>query len=206
MKNIIVLTTIIFFSLLMLASCVESKKSNEVIAVTKEIVDTIAKVEVDYLEAGKQMAMQTKSSLAKHLVEAIGEKGPDGAVEFCNIKAIPITDSMSIALDASIKRVSDKPRNPNNQANKTELYYIKQWQDAKTKGQNLAPQVTEIDGKMVGYYPIITNQMCMQCHGKPKADITPATLTKINKLYTNDKAKGYNLDEIRGIFVVEMKK
>ena len=67
-------------------------------------------------------------------------------------------------------------------------------------------KVSEINGKMVGYYPIVTNQMCLQCHGKAYKDINDATLNKINKLYPNDQATGYLENELRGIFVVEMNK
>jgi hypothetical protein len=46
--------------------------------------------------------------------------------------------------------------------------------------------------------------MCLQCHGKPNVDINEATLGQIEKLYPNDKAVGYGLNELRGIWVVEM--
>ncbi len=162
--------------------------------------------EMDYLKTGKELALQTKASLAKYLVSALGENGSAGAVEFCNTKAIAITDSMSLALGAHIKRVSDQPRNPVNTANEAELAYIKKWKEAKVNGKDKAPIVTEIAGKMVGYYPIITNQMCMQCHGKPGIDINAATLKKIKQLYPADQAIGYAENEIRGIFVVDMNK
>ena len=187
--------------MLVIGSCGDIKKAED--TKTEEIGETKSQ-EVNYLDAGQQLAMKTKSSLASHLVAAIGEKGPEGAVEFCNIKAIPNTDSMSLELNAHIKGVSDKPRNPANQANEAELAYIKAWKEAKAKGLKFAPKVIEINDKMVGYYPIITNEMCMQCHGKPNSDIKASTLENINNLYPNDMATGYKLDEIRGIFVVEM--
>ena len=48
--------------------------------------------------------------------------------------------------------------------------------------------------------------MCLQCHGQLKTEILPETLSKINKLYPNDLATGYKIDELRGIWDVEMKK
>jgi hypothetical protein len=44
----------------------------------------------------------------------------------------------------------------------------------------------------------------MQCHGSENDQITQETLAKINELYSNDKATGYNVGELRGIWVVEM--
>ncbi|MBL0308568.1 MAG: DUF3365 domain-containing protein [Bacteroidetes bacterium] len=113
---------------------------------------------------------------------------------------------MSLVLEAKIKRVSDQPRNTANAANEAELSYIKKWKEAKMIGEEQPPTVTEIDGKMVGYYPIITNQMCLQCHGKPNVEINTATLRRIKQLYPTDQAIGYAENEIRGIFVVEMNK
>jgi cytochrome c551/c552 len=160
----------------------------------------------NYEDLGRNVANETKANLGKNLMAAIKEKGAAGAVEFCNTRAIPITDSMSVVLNTKVKRVSDKPRNPSNQANADELAYIESWKTAKTKGEQVAPLIAERNGKMVGYYPIETNAMCLQCHGTPEKQITPETLSKIKKLYPADKAVGYGENEIRGIFVVEMDK
>jgi hypothetical protein len=48
--------------------------------------------------------------------------------------------------------------------------------------------------------------MCLQCHGKPGTDISEATTAKLRQLYPNDKATGYGINELRGIWVVEMNK
>ena len=54
----------------------------------------------------------------------------------------------------------------------------------------------------VFYAPITTNSMCLQCHGSEK-DIKPATLAKIKSLYPNDKAIGYQENEMRGLMVIK---
>jgi hypothetical protein len=68
----------------------------------------------------------------------------------------------------------------------------------------MKPQLKNIDGRQTAYYPILTNKMCLQCHGDLEKDITKNTLNKINQLYPKDKATGYKENEIRGIWVVEM--
>jgi len=206
MKKIVVVPTILFTSLILLGSCNGNQESNQTDNKTEKPVDSVPLAEIDYLEIGKDLTMQTKTALSDQLISAITERGADGAVEFCNIQAIPITDSMALVLDAKIKRVSDRPRNPFNMANKAELDYIKKWKDGNAIGEEQKPIVTEIDGKMVGYYPIVTNQMCLQCHGKPEKEINMATHKNIKKLYPTDLATGYGENEIRGIFVIEMNK
>jgi hypothetical protein len=201
MRRFLIVNIFLIVGTLILISCNQKDASK-----TDHNAEIEVKKEINYLEVGKELALETKSNLGQNLARAITEKGPEGAVEFCNIKAIPITDSMSLLLGAKIKRVSDQPRNPDNQANDVELAYIKKWKDAHANGVDLSPMITEVDQKMIGYYPIITNPMCMQCHGTPGKDINSATLAKIKNLYSTDKATGYNLEELRGIFVVEMNK
>ncbi|NUM51814.1 MAG: DUF3365 domain-containing protein [Flavobacteriales bacterium] len=162
--------------------------------------------EINYEDLGRNIANETKANLGKNLMAAVKKKGAAGAVEFCNTRAIPITDSMAVVLNATIKRVSDKPRNPINQANENELEYIENWRIAKTKGEKYSPKIFELNSKIVGYYPIETNEMCMKCHGIPKKQINTQTLSAIKKLYPNDKAFGYAENEIRGIFIVIMEK
>lgn len=201
MRRFLIVNIFLIVGTLILISCNQKDASK-----TDHNAEIEVKKEINYLEVGKELALETKSNLGQNLARAITEKGPEGAVEFCNIKAIPITDSMSLLLGAKIKRVSDQPRNPDNQANDVELSYIKKWKDAHANGVDHSPMITEVDQKMIGYYPIITNPMCMQCHGTPGKDINLATLAKIKNLYSTDKATGYNLEELRGIFVVEMNK
>lgn len=203
MKKSIIISSSLALAMLALYSCSDNTPAEKS---TNEVASIEAVAPIDYLKMGKELAMQTKANLGKNLITAMSEKGADGAVEFCNTKAIPITDSMSLVLGAKIKRVSDQARNPNNQANDAELDYIKNWKAAKASGKEHAPLLTEIDGKMVGYYAITTNDMCLKCHGAPNKEINMATLKKIKTLYPKDLATGYGTDEIRGIFVVEMDK
>ncbi|HBY68813.1 MAG TPA: cytochrome c family protein, partial [Flavobacteriaceae bacterium] len=58
------------------------------------------------------------------------------------------------------------------------------------------------NGHNTFYYPITTNSMCLQCHGIPNKTIQPEVLTTIIDLYPNDKAIGYNINEVRGIWVL----
>lgn len=160
--------------------------------------------ELTPLEKGQKIAMQTKAILGKNLLTAINAKGTDYAVDFCSTRAITLTDSMALALGAKVKRVSDQNRNPLNAANDRELAYITEAKATLADGKKLMPKLIDEDGKTIGYYPIMTNGMCLQCHGKQATDIKSSTLAKIHEAYPNDKAIGYASEELRGIWVVEM--
>jgi len=158
----------------------------------------------DYLKSGQKLAMSTKAILGKNLLGAINKYGTAGAVDFCNTRAIALTDSMANALNVVIKRVSDQPRNPENLAQNHEADFIEKAKHELSEKGKVSPTVLDIDGKKVGFYPIITNDMCMQCHGEPNEQIEATTLAKLNELYPDDKAQGYAANQLRGIWVVEM--
>lgn len=157
---------------------------------------------VDYSDIGLKYALSTKAQLGKNLMKAIQEKGPVGAVEFCKIEAMKITDSMSVMHNAIIKRVSDKARNPKNMANAKELGHITAFKESLKVGSDIDPIIKEIDGEIQFYYPITTNTMCLQCHGTPNEQVTSETLTALTALYPSDKALGYNVNEVRGIWSI----
>lgn len=157
-----------------------------------------------YLEQGQQYALQTQSVLGKNLMQAVQAGGPAHALTFCNEQAIPLTDSMSSELGVSLKRVSDRNRNPDNAASEAELAYIKDAKTAIAEGNMPTGDVQLTGEKIVGYYSILTNDLCLNCHGEPGQDITEETLRAINTYYPEDKAVGYRANQLRGIWVVEM--
>ena len=159
-----------------------------------------------YDERGLKYALSTKSELGKNLMGKIQKEGTLAALKFCNIKAHPLTDSMSIVHKATIKRVSDKPRNPKNVSNNIENGYINIFkEDARLLKESKLIVVESLDNVEV-YYPIKTNNMCLQCHGKPGEEIKSSTLTQIHKLYPQDLAFGYSENQVRGIWSVTFNK
>ncbi len=158
----------------------------------------------DYLEAGRQLAMETKSVLGRNLLQALQQGGPDHAVDFCSTRALTLTDSMAAQLGAGIRRVSDRNRNPANAAGPAELEYILDARAQIEAGQKPAPRVREHAGGATGYYPITTDAMCLACHGAPEQDISPSTLALIRERYPDDRATGFAEGDLRGIWVVDM--
>lgn len=161
--------------------------------------------EGDYLGLGRHIVMSTKKQLGKNLKNAIKTKGTKEAVGFCNANAFLIVDSMATTFNANIVRISDKNRNENNLANRQESAYILKYQNQLDKKEELKPILVETDDLATFYMPIVTNDMCLQCHGSGD-DIESDVLSQIQKLYPKDKAIGYGINQIRGIWRVEIKK
>lgn len=135
----------------------------------------------------------------------IQKKGTVEALEFCNEKAYPLTDSMAVKFNATIKRVSDKPRNIKNKATIKEVEIINQYKKMVADKSDIKPITETIDGKTQFYYPIVTNSMCLQCHGTPNKQIKPVTLEKLAMLYPKDKAQNYDVNQVRGIWNITFK-
>ncbi len=190
----------IIFSLGLLAAIILLAQCTDQSTEQAELSDSERAV---YLEQGQQYALRTQSVLGKNLMQAVQTGGAAHALTFCNEQAIPLTDSMSAQLGVSLKRVSDQNRNPVNAASEAELAYIKDAKMAIAEG-NMPAGVVRLTGeKVVGYYPILTNDLCLNCHGDPGQDITEETLQAIHAHYPEDKAVGYRANQLRGIWVVE---
>ena len=162
--------------------------------------------DLTYEERGLKYALGTKAELGKNLMGTIQKKGTLAAVEFCNVKAYPLTDSMSVVYNANIKRVSDKPRNPENQANSKELQHINTFKKVISDKQEPKAILEETDGEVTFYYPITTNSMCLQCHGTPNKELDMEAYKTIKALYPKDMAIGYDVNEVRGIWRVNFNK
>lgn len=194
--------TATFLIFLLLASC-GSKNQEKENHSTKQEATKPSDNDTDFkqqAERGKSYAMGTGKVLIKNLIQALEKKGTVKALAFCNEQAYPLTDSMAVKFKATIKRVSDKPRNQKNTANEKERHIIDKYKKALGEKQNLKPVLEESGGKMQFYAPIVTNAMCLQCHGTPTTQIKPDVMSKIATLYPQDQAKGYKANQVRGIW------
>ena len=157
---------------------------------------------VDYRKEGMDYAMAVQGALGKTLQGKIKETGTAGAIEFCNVRALAITDSVARTLGASISRITDQPRNPQNRANAEEMKFISNFRAELAAGQAPEPLIVRQDSLIYFYYPILTNNLCLQCHGKRDSDIAPEVYQKLEILYPEDKAVAYSANQLRGLWKV----
>jgi len=188
MKKIISLIVLVVFF-----SCKQAtEKYEEITNSEKEDFEAIG---MEYIAATQQL-------LGGNLVNAIQEGGLIHALEFCNIEAIQLTSKFEKEYNVDIKRVSDRNRNPDNAASASEKTLIENFGKLLAKGEKPEPVVmTEGTVKRL-YFPILTNAMCLQCHGKPET-INPEVLQKIKQLYPDDLALGYDVNEVRGLWRID---
>lgn len=184
-------------------SCSEKKSDQN--QVEKNIQYVSGPDELTYRRIGQEVVDSVQTTLKVNLVKAMQEGGPVNAVEFCNVEAMPITASYSGKYNTTVKRVSDKNRNPNNAASNYELAVMEDFRQTMASGKPALPKVAiDADGKKHFYAPIFTGGVCLTCHGNPK-NMQPELVSVLDSLYPNDKAKGYAVDELRGIWSVKFK-
>lgn len=192
MKNIISSGAMVFL-LTFLFACSNKKEQNEIPPETYD----------QYMKMGGRISGEAQAVLLTVVSDALQQGGAEYAVGFCNLQASSIVDSLSRKHNATIGRVSKKNRNPeNNLKNDKEK---KLWKDmAKAlKAGHAHDTLLMTDNQLIFYRPIITLMPgCLECHGTPGEKILPSTLEKIQTLYPEDKATGYELNEFRGLWKI----
>ncbi|MCO6497862.1 MAG: DUF3365 domain-containing protein [Chitinophagaceae bacterium] len=162
----------------------------------------------EYLSLGNDIASQSQKALLAKVTQAIADSGITGAVAFCSENAIPITESLSKEFSIEIKRVSDRNRNPDNalltDTDLTAMSLISLMMEEDNGSEPFSKHVALQENNYLYYYKAIPLGMptCLNCHGNKDTDIASETLKLIEKKYPNDKATGYQLGELRGLWKI----
>lgn len=156
------------------------------------------------LQAGDSIAMQAQKTLVGALMKQLNEQGSTAALSFCNVHAIPLTDSLSRRFKCHIQRISEKNRNPDNApATDQDRAVLQQYSEQHGAGQPLKSVVKTEQGKPVCYKPImVAMPACLQCHGTPGADISSETAQLLGEKYPADRATGYKQGDFRGAWKI----
>jgi len=186
MKNIISIVPFLF--LFIFFGCSEKPKPE----ITENIKSGLRKDAKDFME-----------SLKTILVKEMQTNGIAAAVSVCSDTAQLLTNNYGIKKGIYIKRVSFKNRNENDAPNKIEAEALKMFEDLKQKGELKETteyfKTIEDNGvtSVVYLKPIFVQAPCLSCHGSIDQiglDVKQILQTK----YPNDKATGYQLDDLRG--------
>lgn len=158
----------------------------------------------DLVEKGRSIQKATFRALAGTLKEQLKKDGLEGALEYCSMNALAITDSLSRAHNVRIKRVTDRPRNPYNALSDAEEPIFNEFQKTIQKGKKPEPLVERTDSANIFFSPIVIKKdLCLKCHGKKGEDISPEHYERIRELYPDGKAVGYEKGDLRGLWRIE---
>jgi len=171
----------------------------------KDSTQTKEKIDSTYIIRGNAIAKISFETISGELKQALENGGIDHALRYCNEKAYPITDSLSLANQVSIRRISNKNRNTRNKADKVEEFLIKGFSNDLNEKKELTPRLVLKDDSVIYYKAILTQPLCLTCHGQPERDLAFATDSLIRTLYPGDKAFGYQANQVRGLWRIGFK-
>lgn len=158
---------------------------------------------------GDSIATEAQVQLISNLQKAIADKGVDGAVEFCNVNATPLLNEVAEKYNVSIRRASNRYRNPADQPNEDEQPLLEAYEYNAENGIKSEPSIQKVENGDVLLYTkaiVIPGAFCLSCHGDPSKEIDSKTLQKIDSIYPNDKAKGHQIGDLRGMWSIRIPK
>jgi hypothetical protein len=157
-----------------------------------------------YLNLGREIASVTQAELLKAVQGAISSGGPAYAVDYCNIEALDIKDSLSVLNNCTIQRLSMKYRNPADKpVTEVEVAQLTSYEKLHGEGEPLTPSVHLVGDKVEYYQPIVIGSgACLLCHGDPATQIASETMSVIKALYPGDLATGYAMNDFRGAWKI----
>lgn len=155
----------------------------------------------EYLQKGSEISNIAQGVLLANVGKAIQKGGTEFAVEFCNLNASSIIDSLNHQNNCDISRVSAKNRNPENAIQEETEKNI--WAYFSDKSKHSTDTIIGNGEKLVYFKPItIGMPACLKCHGIPGQNIEPSTYEMLQKLYPNDLAINYQMNDFRGFWKI----
>jgi hypothetical protein len=159
-----------------------------------------------YIGKGNQIVKATFDTLSAALKTTIATQGIEGALKYCNVAAFPITNLYATSNKAMVKRISLKNRNDNNKPDSLGTSMLTLYENEKSKAQILKEKIV-FDGEAIHYFkPILVQALCLNCHGQVGKTLDAKNYAVITKLYPNDKAVDYQLNELRGAWHITFRK
>lgn len=181
-----------FFAVLLLAACGKPENARRI-------------TQQQAVESAREAAQDAFNSLSTELAAAIAEGGPVHAIPVCSSKAGGLIQQVADRRQIKLIRLTDKPRNPKHLAKDADARAIDLFRTTLGQGGKPTPMVeSSADQSLVVRIPItVSAPLCLQCHGR-ESEVSPETLAAIRQLYPDDKALGYQLGDLRGIWRIRL--
>jgi hypothetical protein len=162
---------------------------------------------LEFTKVGDKIVMASFESLSGNLKAAACTGGIANAISFCNVNALPLTDSLSKTFNAKIKRSSLKLRNLSNQPDSLEAYMLDLYAQILKMKKPMVGKTLLANNNDVRYFaPIILKSQCLKCHGVIGQDVTDETYAIIKEHYPNDDAVDFEEGDLRGIWSINFGK
>jgi len=203
-----------FTSLIILGSCgPQERVSRETFEEVNQAMEIKRLTEVEILNEamiwGDSISNEAQTQLISALQNAVAERGVPGAVEFCSVEALPILTEVSEKYGVSIRRASNRYRNPADQPIEEEKTILDAYEYNTENGNKSDPNIQKFENGEVFLYTkaiVIPGGFCLSCHGEPGKEINDETLEKLAQLYPQDQAMGHKVGDLRGMWSIRIPK
>lgn len=176
-----------------------------VLFATDQVSADSALTDPQRIEASRKVVAEFAAELQGELMKAIQRGGPKAAISVCRAIAPEIALRASERTGWDVGRTSLRLRNPNNKPDAWEEKVLREFETQKAAGKALETmeyaERLERDGKSAFRYmkAIGVLQPCLSCHGQ---NVAPDVKHALAELYSEDRATGYALGDVRGAFSV----
>lgn len=151
---------------------------------------------------GAEITAAVGKTLVGTVQKHMAEGGVAQAIKFCQLNALPITDSLSKAHGVQIKRTALKTRNKNNAPDSLEKIFLNQY----IASGNFESQLVSTKTGTAYFEPIILKGFCQTCHGTAGAEMAFETDSIIKSIYPLDEATGFAEGDLRGMWALYFNK
>lgn len=167
--------------------------------------EAVAK-ERSWEQQGDSIIAITFDTIRNSVMRVAGKEGFAAAIGYCNEQATRLTSTYA-SRRISIRRATDKYRNPDNRADSLEQKVLATFQQLMAEQKEWKP-ILEKDaaGNQHYFKPILMQAFCLNCHGSENDPVLPETWQAIRQKYPNDLATGYKEGDLRGIWHVTFEK
>lgn len=166
--------------------------------------------EVEFIAPlGKKIAASLFTTLKGELKAAMENGGVENAITVCNLKALELTDSvaLSTSFHVSIKRTSNKLRNPKNAPDEVEQLALDLYNEFVESREELPEfyiqKISRNRNVEYNFYkPMKMESLCLLCHGD-QGTLAPSATKLLGNFYPEDKATGYKEGDFRGLIRIK---
>lgn len=182
----------------LLSACGESPPDGER---PEPVQDSITRAAV--AEVARPVAASLMQNLSDRLQTAIAERGMVGAMEFCNVQALPLTRQVLEEQGMHVTRTSARLRNRENAPDTAAARALAWYRSSIDGGGGIPAYHVQVmrDGSYRYYQPLVAQEVCLQCHGGTE-DLAEGVPEALARLYPTDEATGYRLGDWRGLLQV----
>ena len=158
----------------------------------------------DHVTQSRQLVARFGGELKQALMDGMSHGGPVNAIGVCSDKAPTISASLS-SDGWTIRRTSLRLRNSKNAPDSWERGVLQRFEEDKKRGTPIdkleAHEIVTRDGSRELRYmkAIGTAALCLTCHG---SSLSKEITSALDERYPNDKARDFEVGDLRGAFSV----